>query len=204
VTAARPFSSGVANAICHILSCSGFVDNAKSARDVESRRRADERTQSDCKRIRHCGVSSNRLTRGARIGGGVCCVRGVRCWLCCRYNVTAADFALITRNVLQSAPHKAGIQWKFAGSVYFSTTVITTIGRPFVVVAAVSGCSHIILAASRRVLRQRLRLWRSLLAPSALSLCATLRRCRRRSSGNSEVTALFYDVIVAMTALVTD
>lgn len=112
--------------------------------------------------------------------------------LCCRYNVTAADFALITRNVLQSAPHKAGIQWKFAGSVYFSTTVITTIGRPFVVVAAVSGRSHIILAASRRVLRQRLRLWRSLLAPSALSLCATLRRCRRRSSGNSgnsEVTA---------------
>jgi len=25
---------------CHILSCSGFVDNAKSARDAESRRRA--------------------------------------------------------------------------------------------------------------------------------------------------------------------
>jgi len=53
-------------------------------------------------------------------------------WLVsCRYNVTPYDFEMIRLNVLRSAPHKAGIQWKFAGSVYFSTTVITTIGQSY-------------------------------------------------------------------------
>jgi len=30
---------------------------------------------------------------------------------------------------VKSIPHKAGRQWKFAGAFYFSTTVITTIGK---------------------------------------------------------------------------
>ena len=38
----------------------------------------------------------------------------------------------LTKNVLKSVPHKAGIQWKFAGAFYFATTVITTIGESIV------------------------------------------------------------------------
>jgi len=30
---------------------------------------------------------------------------------------------------MQSEPHRAGVQWKFAGSFYFAITVITTIGE---------------------------------------------------------------------------
>jgi hypothetical protein len=31
--------------------------------------------------------------------------------------------------VLRLKPHKAGVQWRFAGSFYFAITVITTIGN---------------------------------------------------------------------------
>ncbi|NWV09462.1 KCNK3 protein, partial [Ptilonorhynchus violaceus] len=34
----------------------------------------------------------------------------------------------LERVVLKLKPHKAGVQWKFAGSFYFAITVITTIG----------------------------------------------------------------------------
>ena len=46
-----------------------------------------------------------------------------------RYNISDEDFRNLTKNVLKSVPHKAGIQWKFAGAFYFATTVITTIGK---------------------------------------------------------------------------
>ena len=46
-----------------------------------------------------------------------------------RYNISEEDFRNLTKNVLKSVPHKAGIQWKFAGAFYFATTVITTIGK---------------------------------------------------------------------------
>jgi|SRR6218665_1249714 len=46
-----------------------------------------------------------------------------------KYNVSERDFQRLTNIVIHSVPHEAGIQWKFAGSFFFSTTVITTIGK---------------------------------------------------------------------------
>lgn len=46
-----------------------------------------------------------------------------------KYNLTKLDFDQIEDVVLLLKPHKAGIQWKFAGSFYFAITVITTIGN---------------------------------------------------------------------------
>ncbi|XP_076835186.1 potassium channel subfamily K member 3 [Brachyhypopomus gauderio] len=45
-----------------------------------------------------------------------------------KYNLSEIDFDQIERVVLLLKPHKAGVQWKFAGSFYFAITVITTIG----------------------------------------------------------------------------
>ncbi|XP_069571657.1 potassium channel subfamily K member 15-like [Brachyistius frenatus] len=45
-----------------------------------------------------------------------------------KYGFVEDDFREIERVVLQSEPHRAGRQWKFAGSFYFAITVITTIG----------------------------------------------------------------------------
>uniref|UniRef100_A0A8C6SAF5 Potassium channel subfamily K member n=1 Tax=Neogobius melanostomus TaxID=47308 RepID=A0A8C6SAF5_9GOBI len=44
------------------------------------------------------------------------------------FNLTTEDFDELERVVLQLKPHKAGVQWEFAGSFYFAITVITTIG----------------------------------------------------------------------------
>lgn len=48
-----------------------------------------------------------------------------------RYNLTKENFEELELVVLQLKPHKAGVQWKFAGSFYFAITVITTIGNDF-------------------------------------------------------------------------
>ncbi|XP_036405429.1 potassium channel subfamily K member 3a [Megalops cyprinoides] len=45
-----------------------------------------------------------------------------------KYNLTKDNFDELETVVLQLKPHKAGVQWKFAGSFYFAITVITTIG----------------------------------------------------------------------------
>ncbi|KAM4600749.1 potassium channel subfamily K member 3a [Polymixia lowei] len=44
------------------------------------------------------------------------------------YNLSVENFNELETVVLQLKPHKAGVQWKFAGSFYFAITVITTIG----------------------------------------------------------------------------
>ncbi|XP_070705412.1 potassium channel subfamily K member 3a [Pempheris klunzingeri] len=44
------------------------------------------------------------------------------------FNLSTVDFDELEKVVLQLKPHKAGVQWKFAGSFYFAITVITTIG----------------------------------------------------------------------------
>lgn len=46
-----------------------------------------------------------------------------------KYNISPDDFRLIETLILKSEPHKAGRQWKFAGSFYYATTVLTTIGK---------------------------------------------------------------------------
>ncbi|XP_042603263.1 potassium channel subfamily K member 3a isoform X2 [Cyprinus carpio] len=45
-----------------------------------------------------------------------------------KYNLSKGNFDELERVVLQLKPHKAGVQWRFAGSFYFAITVITTIG----------------------------------------------------------------------------
>nr|XP_003411611.2 LOW QUALITY PROTEIN: potassium channel subfamily K member 15 [Loxodonta africana] len=45
-----------------------------------------------------------------------------------KYGFSAEDYRELERLALQAEPHRAGRQWKFAGSFYFAITVITTIG----------------------------------------------------------------------------
>ncbi|KAJ7338178.1 hypothetical protein JRQ81_010829 [Phrynocephalus forsythii] len=45
-----------------------------------------------------------------------------------KYNITSDDYQQLEEIIMQSEPHRAGVQWKFAGSFYFAITVITTIG----------------------------------------------------------------------------
>lgn len=46
-----------------------------------------------------------------------------------KYNISSDDYQQLELVILQSEPHRAGVQWKFAGSFYFAITVITTIGK---------------------------------------------------------------------------
>uniref|UniRef100_A0A8C9V7G1 Potassium channel subfamily K member n=1 Tax=Scleropages formosus TaxID=113540 RepID=A0A8C9V7G1_SCLFO len=45
-----------------------------------------------------------------------------------RYGLSDEDYREVERVALLAEPHRAGRQWKFAGSFYFAITVITTIG----------------------------------------------------------------------------
>ncbi|KAG9260574.1 potassium channel subfamily K member 15-like [Astyanax mexicanus] len=45
-----------------------------------------------------------------------------------KYGFTEEDYRALERVLLRSSPHRAGRQWSFPGSFYFSLTVITTIG----------------------------------------------------------------------------
>ncbi|XP_029023187.1 potassium channel subfamily K member 9 [Betta splendens] len=45
-----------------------------------------------------------------------------------KYNISEDDYRKLETIIMESEPHRAGVQWKFAGSFYFAITVITTIG----------------------------------------------------------------------------
>ncbi|XP_006912997.1 potassium channel subfamily K member 9 [Pteropus alecto] len=45
-----------------------------------------------------------------------------------KYNISSEDYRQLELVILQAEPHRAGVQWRFAGSFYFAITVITTIG----------------------------------------------------------------------------
>lgn len=47
-----------------------------------------------------------------------------------RYQITDDDFDILEEVVQLQQPYKAGKPWKFAGSFYYATTVLTTIGKP--------------------------------------------------------------------------
>ena len=46
-----------------------------------------------------------------------------------KYNVVPDDYILLEELIQLSQPFKAGKPWQFAGSFYYATTVLTTIGR---------------------------------------------------------------------------
>ena len=46
-----------------------------------------------------------------------------------KYNINRVDFVLLEQLVLVQQPYKAGMPWQFAGSFYYATTVLTTIGK---------------------------------------------------------------------------
>ncbi|KAG2465294.1 potassium channel subfamily K member 9 [Erpetoichthys calabaricus] len=45
-----------------------------------------------------------------------------------KYNISEEDYRQLETIIVEAEPHRAGVQWKFAGSFYFAITVITTIG----------------------------------------------------------------------------
>ncbi|XP_054462493.1 LOW QUALITY PROTEIN: potassium channel subfamily K member 9-like [Anoplopoma fimbria] len=45
-----------------------------------------------------------------------------------KYNISEEDYRKLESIIMEAEPHRAGVQWKFAGSFYFAITVITTIG----------------------------------------------------------------------------
>ena len=45
-----------------------------------------------------------------------------------KYNMTELDYKMLEIIIIEKQPHKAGPQWKFAGSFYYALVVLTLIG----------------------------------------------------------------------------
>ena len=45
-----------------------------------------------------------------------------------KYKISAEDYKMLEIVVTENRPNKSGPQWKFAGSFYFATVVLATIG----------------------------------------------------------------------------
>ncbi|KAI9543959.1 Potassium channel sub K member 3 [Dissostichus eleginoides] len=54
------------------------------------------------------------------------------------FNLTVEDFDELEKVVLELKPHKAGVQWRFAGSFYFAITVITTIEALLIAISSLN------------------------------------------------------------------
>ncbi len=46
-----------------------------------------------------------------------------------KYNISLTDYVLLEELIQLEQPYKAGKPWQFAGSFYYATTVLTTIGK---------------------------------------------------------------------------
>lgn len=47
-----------------------------------------------------------------------------------KYGISPEDYRMLEIVVNENKPNKSGPQWKFAGSFYFATVVLATIGEP--------------------------------------------------------------------------
>jgi potassium channel subfamily K protein 9 len=45
-----------------------------------------------------------------------------------KYNMTELDYKMLEIVIIEKQPHKAGPQWRFAGSFYYALIVLTLIG----------------------------------------------------------------------------
>lgn len=46
-----------------------------------------------------------------------------------KYKISQEDYKMLEIVVIENKPNKSGPQWKFAGSFYFATVVLATIGK---------------------------------------------------------------------------
>ena len=60
---------------------------------------------------------------------GISGILGLESQMLEKYKISNDDFDILEEVVQLQQPYKAGKPWKFAGSFYYATTVLTTIGK---------------------------------------------------------------------------